>query len=393
MANIVKRGENSWRLTVNCGKDANGKYIRHTKTVKCRTKREAEVEYAKFKIEVETGQYIKPQRMTFAEFVNEWRDKYAADHLEERTIYTYESNLKLRILPTFGHLQMEDVTPMHITNYLKSLGKEGGRQDGKDGGLATGTIEYNHRILRNIFTRAVEWEVVKRNPAAPVRKPKVSYKDVLPYNENEVQVLMQSLEKEPFHWQVMIKLAIHTGLRRGELLALEWKHVDWEKVQINVLQSVSSTTAGVARVKEPKTKKSRRKVGLSEAMLELLREYQRYQSEERKAIEDWQGGEHLFIFAHPDGKAFHHERPYLWFRAFLKKNKLRYIRFHDLRHTAATLLINKGVHAKVISERLGHGNITTTMNIYGHALQEADKDAANKVSDILFIPSARKTKA
>ncbi|MED4599612.1 site-specific integrase [Paenibacillus validus] len=122
-------------------------------------------------------------------------------------------------------------------------------------------------------------------------------------------------------------------------------------------------------------------------------EYQRYQSEERKAIEDWQGGEHLFIFAHPDGKAFHHERPYLWFRAFLKKNKLRYIRFHDLRHTAATLLINKGVHAKVISERLGHGNITTTMNIYGHALQEADKDAANKVSDILFIPNARKTKA
>ncbi|GAA4867957.1 hypothetical protein GCM10023310_54530 [Paenibacillus vulneris] len=93
---------------------------------------------------------------------------------------------------------------------------------------------------------------------------------------------MLALKKEPFHWQVMIKLAIHTGLRRGELLALEWKHVEWEKEQINVLQSVSSTTAGVARVKEPKTKKSKRKVGLSEAMLELLREYQRLKAKSGK---------------------------------------------------------------------------------------------------------------
>jgi integrase len=393
MANIVKRGD-SWRLTVTSGKDTNGKYIRHTKTVKCRTKREAESEYAKFKTEIETDQYIKPQKMTFADFVNnEWREKYATKHLEERTMYTYESNLKLRILPTFGHLQIGDIKTMHIVNYLKSLEKEGGRQDGKEGGLASGTIQYNHRILKNIFSRAVAWDFIKRNPVIGAEKPKVSHKDVLPYGENEVRLLMQALEKEPFHWQVMIKLAIHTGLRRGELLALEWKHVNWDKEQMNVLQSVSSTTAGVARVKEPKTKKSKRKVSLSEAMLELLREYQRYQSEERKAIEDWQGREHLFIFAHPDGKAFHHERPYLWFRAFLKKNKLRYIRFHDLRHTAATLLINQGVHAKVISERLGHGNIATTMNIYGHALQEADKDAANKVSDILFIPNVRKTNA
>lgn len=393
MANIVKRGD-SWRLTVTSGKDSSGKYIRHTKTVKCRTKREAESEYAKFKTEIEAGQYIKPQKMTFSEFVKIWRDKYAIEQLEERTMYTYESNLKLRILTTFGHLQLEDIKPMHIVSYLKALGENGGREDGKDGGLASGTIQYNHRILKNIFSRAVEWEVIKRNPAAGVQKPKVSYKDVLPYDENEVQTLMQALEKEPFHWRVMIKLAIHTGLRRGELLALEWKHVDWEKGILNVLQSVSSTTAGVARVKEPKTRKSRRKVGLSEAMLELLRDYQVQQGRERDKLGDsWEGGEHLFIFAHPDGKAFHHERPYLWFRGFLKKNKLRYIRFHDLRHTAATLLINKGVHAKVISERLGHGNITTTMNIYGHALQEADKDAANKVSDVLFLPSTRKTKA
>jgi integrase len=394
MANVKKRGEDSWRLTVYAGKDAKGNYIRHMQTVHCRTKREAETEWAKFKTEVEAGQYIKPQKMTFANFVKEWRDKYANEQLAERTMYTYESNIKLRLLPTFGHLQMEDITTLHIVNYLQTLGKEGGREDGKAGGLASGTIQYNHRILKNIFSLAVKWEVVKRNPVSSAQKPKVSYKDVLPYDEAEVQVLMLALEKEPIHWRVMIQLALTTGLRRGELLALEWKHVDWDNGLIHVLQSVSSTTAGVARVKEPKTRKSKRKVSLPEQLLKKLREYMVHQGKERDKLgEGWQGGEHLFIFAHPDGKAFHHERPYLWFRSFLKKTKLRYIRFHDLRHTSATLLINQGVHAKLISERLGHGNITTTMNIYGHALQTADKDAANKIGNVIFTPSAVKTKA
>ena len=109
-----------------------------------------------------------------------------------------------------------------------------------------------------------------------------------------------------------------------------------------------------------------------------------YKMEERNKIGDrWQGGKYSFVFCHPDGKAFHQERPYLWFRNFIKKNNLRYIRFHDLRHTSATLLINQGVHAKIISERLGHGNINTTMNIYGHALRSADQSAADKFETIL----------
>ncbi|MEC0243268.1 site-specific integrase [Paenibacillus dokdonensis] len=92
-----------------------------------------------------------------------------------------------------------------------------------------------------------------------------------------------------------------------------------------------------------------------------------------------------FVFCHPDGSPFHHERPYLWFRLFIKKNNLRYIRFHDLRHMSATLLIKQGVHAKIISERLGHGDINTTMNVYGHALRSADQLAADKFDHILKI--------
>ncbi|MEK3731922.1 MULTISPECIES: site-specific integrase [unclassified Paenibacillus] len=148
-------------------------------------------------------------------------------------------------------------------------------------------------------------------------------------------------------------------------------------------------------IKEPKTKNSKRKVALPASVLEELREYYAYRVKERDKLGDaWngrdiEGREWNFVFSHPDGTPFHHERPYLWFRQFIMKNGLRYIRFHDLRHTSATLLINQGVHAKIISERLGHGNITTTMNIHGHALRSADQAAADKL-DSLF--STRKEK-
>jgi integrase len=184
----------------------------------------------------------------------------------------------------------------------------------------------------------------------------------------------------------MVTLALTTGLRRGELLGLEWKHINWATGVIEVLQSVSMSPAGIAHVKEPKTKSSRRKIALPSSMLEYMKEYYEHRITERNNIGDrWDGGEYNFIFSHPDGKAFHQERPYLWFRDFLQKNKLRYISFHTLRHISATHMINQGVHAKIISERLGHGNINTTMNIYGHSMRSADQSAADKFEEILTI--------
>lgn len=384
MANIQKRGEHSWFLTVNIGKGHDGKYIRRTKTIHCRTKREAESEYAKFRQEVEVGEYIAPQKMTFGAFVEEWRKKYAVKHLGHKTLYTYESNLKNRILPAFQNLRLEDIKPLHIIDFLSKLEKEGTRGDKKSGALASGTIQIQHRILKNIFNRAVEWRVIKRNPAADVQKPKVIYKEVIPYDETEVEQMLQALEKEPYHWRVMITLALTTGLRRSELLGLEWKHIDWDNGVIEVSQSMIHALKGDVIVKQPKTKNSIRKVALPNSMLEEMKQYYAYRLNERKEMGDkWRGGEWFFIFSHPGGQPFHHERPYLWFRQFIMKNGFRYIRFHDLRHTSATILINQGVHAKIISERLGHGSITTTMNIYGHALRSADQAAADKFESLL----------
>jgi integrase len=393
MASIEKRGVNSWRLIVEVGYNSSGKRLKRNKTIKIddpallkttkRLKDYLNDELVKFKIEIEADEYIAPEKMTFHAFVKEWESKYAIKHLAEKTLYTYRSNLKNRILPTFGHLRLDQIKTIHILSFLDSLTKDGARQGYRKGNLADGTIEINHRVLKNIFSRAVEWKLLKQNPISGVKKPIVRHKEVIPYDENEVQQLLIALQNEPFHWRVMVTLAITTGLRRGELLGLEWHHIDWNTGVLTVMQSVSMSSAGIAHVKEPKTKSSKRKVAIPSSMLLDLKDYYLYKLDEREKIGDmWQGGQYNFMFCHPNGKAFHQERPYLWFREFIKKKRLRYIRFHDLRHTSATILINQGVHAKIISERLGHGNINTTMNIYGHVLRAADQSAADKFESI-----------
>ncbi|XID90468.1 tyrosine-type recombinase/integrase [Paenibacillaceae bacterium WGS1546] len=409
MANYRQRGSNSWELTVSLGRRLNGKYIRRTKTIIIEDERilraprrletYLEREWSKFKEEVEAGEYIAPAKLTFQQFAELWKEKYAEKHLARKTLYSYTINLNLRILPVFGSYQLDQIHPLHIVDFLESLGKEGSRKDTKSGVLSSGTIEINHRVLKNIFCRAVEWKVIKNNPAADVQKPKVIHRRVIPYDEQEVRSMLQALQREPYHWRMMITLALTTGMRRGELLGLEWKHIDWKSGVIDVQQSVAISLKGEIVVKEPKTRNSKRKISLPSSVLEELRDYYAFRMKERDKIGDaWKGckdseeNEHHFVFCHADGTPFHHERPYLWFRGFVKKSGFRYIRFHDLRHTSATLLINQGVHAKVIAERLGHGSITTTMNIYGHALRSADQAAADKFENLFSLDAKREEK-
>jgi integrase len=207
MANLQKRGAYSWRLTVNAGKDASGKYIRHNKTVRCRTKKEAEIELAKFQVEVEAGAYISPEKLTLNAFIDEWKNKYAERELETKTLSIYLRILKNRILPMLGHLRLDQIKPLHVASFLSDLGKDGSRQDGKDGSLSSGTIHYVYRVLKNIFSRAVEWRVIKSNPVADVKAPKVVHKETEVYDENEVLALFEALQNEPYHWRMIITIA------------------------------------------------------------------------------------------------------------------------------------------------------------------------------------------
>lgn len=349
MANIQKRGEGSYFFTVSLGRGSDGKYKRKTKTFKVEdkltSKKEKELveeEYMKFKREVLSGEHIAPSRnskMTFAKFVDEWREKNAAKTMRPTTLRRHEVSLRTRVLPEFGHLYLDEITYGKIEDFLHKLSKDGSRQDGKDGSLSKGTIEAQLRILKSIFKYAVVRKLIKENPTVGLNVKIDDKKTNEPYNTEEIKLLLSALQNEPTHWRVMIMLALDTGMRRGELLGLEWKHIDWDNGVISVKQTVSMSKSGVPEVTEPKTKSSRRKIAITSSMLEILKSYREEQAREQNTI-PFKGGKYRFIFCHPNGEAFHQERPYLWFRAFLKRHKLRYIRFHDLRHISATMMRN-----------------------------------------------------
>ncbi|MCY9668320.1 site-specific integrase [Paenibacillus alginolyticus] len=199
-------------------------------------------------------------------------------------------------------------------------------------------------------------------------------------------------------FRILITLAITAGLRRGELLGLEWKHIhiekDIEKSFIEVKQSIPMFKDQQPVIKEPKTKNSIRKVSVPIFVLDELEKYNLQMRKDRFQVGDkWQGGERFFLFSNRYGLPYYPKTLSDMWRDFVKKNQhIKFIRFHDLRHTSATILINKGVHAKTISSRLGHSNIKTTMNIYGHAMQSADQAAADTFN-FLFDSKREQQKA
>ncbi len=226
---VTEVGKNSWKLTVNNGFKANGRRNRKFKTVKCKNRTEAKKELAKFMIEIETGEYIAPNKMTFSMFVEEWTQKYAEKHLGPSTNELYQNLLRKRILPAFGHLQMDKITPMQIIDFLYKLQSDDARADGKVGGLSSSTVEKHHRVFRSIFKRAVDWKVIKESPVENVKKPKVDSKKSKVYTEEQVLKLMEHLRGEDIKWKMIVTLAIATGMRRGEIAGLEWDHVDLDK--------------------------------------------------------------------------------------------------------------------------------------------------------------------
>lgn len=384
LTSIERRGKDSFRLIVEIGYDANGKRIKRTKTIKGVGKREAEKEMAKFIMEVESGEYIAPEKMTLATFVDEWKEKYAKRDLAPKTLENYLIQINNRILPEFGHMRLDQIKPLHIITFINKLEGEGIRNDNREGKLSSSMIEYIHKVLKNIFNHAVEWKVIKKNPMESLKKPKVEQEEMSVYEEEEVQLLFIALEKESLMWRIMVTLALTCGLRRGELLALEWDNVNFEESYIYIKQSLSYAKETGYVVKEPKTKNSKRKVSVPLSLIPDLKELKKLAMKDRmKAEELWEGGERFFVFTSWHGKPLYPSSVKTWWSRFTKRHALRYIRFHDLRHTSATLLINQGVHTKIVSQRLGHAKTSTTNDIYAHVLLSADRETAKHFDSIL----------
>ncbi|KKM12917.1 integrase [Clostridiales bacterium PH28_bin88] len=387
---LEQRGKNRWRLVVSCGMDANGKQVKKTKTVTATSRREAEKELAKLVAEIEKGLFVEPSRLTFADFVERWLRDYAETSLAPKTLFRYKQLLSSRILPAMGHLKLEQIKPLHLMEFYSNLQEDGIRADGKTGGLSEKTILYHHRVISSILQDAVEWQVLPANPASRVKPPKAPRKQAASYDEEQTAALLEAAAREPLKYRVMIVLEVATGLRRGELMGLEWKDVNFERGTIEVRQTSQYLPDQGVFTKEPKTETSKRMIAVPSSVMALLKEYRTHQLEERlKAGDLWKGSDRLFTTW--DGQPMHPDTISKWFPKFLKRHWLPPLPFHGLRHTSTTLLIAQGVNVKNISTRLGHASISTTMDIYGHALKSADREAADKL-DHLFSGNVKQKK-
>lgn len=374
---VEERGTGRWRLNVNCGSSEDGSRKVIRETVKAKNRDAAIKLLGKLIDRIEKGEYIEKSKQTFKAFVEKWLKSYAEKNLAPKTLYRYKQLLDSRILPALGHLKVDQIKPMHLMEFYSNLTEDGIREDKRKGGLSERTILHHHRLISAILQDAVEWQVIPANPASRVSPPKVHKKHGGFYDEEQTKALMAAVETEKIKHKVLIYLAVFCGLRCGEIMGLEWQDIDLEKSTLTVRQTGQYIPGQGAFVKDPKNESSQRIISIPLRVVNVLSLHKDKQEEAAAKLDNlWQGSERVFTTR--DGKPAHPEWPSQWFPKFLRRKNLPPLPFHGLRHTAATIMIAQGADIKNLSSRLGHSNISTTGNIYAHALKSVDRDIADR---------------
>lgn len=389
MATFRQKGKNTYQLRASLGIGSNDKYIYKYKTYRVTEKltpKQLEThlqnEAYKFEQDALSQNHFMDSKYTFIEFIEHWKVNWLEKEVGESTIILKLSYLNNHILPVLGHFKLHEITSMMLLDLSNNLT----RKDNQKGELSASAKHEVHKVLMNVFQSAVNWNVIQTNPMIGIKAPRQRSKsenNLNVFDENEVESLLSALQSELEHWKIFITLSLATGMRRSELTGLQWKYVDLDNHIIDIQQIVSKTRNGI-EIKEPKYN-SKRVISLPTNVVETLKQYKEVSSYEQKKLQHtWTEEENDWVFYNEHGSHLHPDTPTKWWKRFLERKKIRHVRLHDLRHTAATLLIAKNVHVKIISERLGHRNITTTMNTYGHTLPSIDRKASEKINDVFI---------
>lgn len=374
---ILKRGK-KWSIVVDIGKDIKGK--RKQKWFSgFRTKKEAESELTKILHQLENNIFINPDKMTLAEYLRQWSADYVAINLAPTTRQGYKVNIEGHIIPHLGHIPLQKLQPMHIQGFYKEK-IENGRLDGK-GGLSAKTVMYIHRVLREALSHAVKQQIIPRNVADFVEVPKLKKYRATVLNEDGVQLLLETFKNTNYY--IAVLLGVGVGLRRGEALGLQWKDIDFENKTIQINRSLLPTEKGLI-FHDPKTEGSNRIIVVSNTIINMLLVAKEQQEKSKKILGEAYNDIDL-VTCWDDGSPINPTTFSQSFGRTLKRNQLPHIRFHDLRHTNATMMLKQKVSAKVASERLGHSTIGITLDLYSHVLKEMQEEAANKLEELIFM--------
>ena len=390
MASIEKRN-NGYRIVVSCGYDINGKQVRRSITYKPESgmtlkqiEKEVQRQAVLFEEQCLNGQAAADGRIKLDEYVPIYLEN-AKNTLSPTNYAHYQSVINKYISPALGHLKLKDIKPVHVQHFVNQL--QNLEANTKTKRFAPSTVKRYYTVLQSIMHSAYKLGIIGVNPADSDRitLPKLQEQTTEIFTPDEVQELLCCLEAEPLQFKVLIHLALNTGCRRGELVGLKWSDINFTTGVLNVQRSNYKVAGQSIQSKETKTGKSRT-ITLPPYCIALLKHYRSEQTQYRFLLGDkWVGDN--WIFTQADGQPMYPSTPTLQFDRFLKRNNLKHRKFHALRHTSATLLLSSGTNIKNVASRLGHSQLKTT-DRYVHALEEADKQAANTF-ETMFNPALK----
>lgn len=373
--NLTRRGKHSWRLKFDVGTDATGK--RKTRYVTVRGKRQdAERELTRLLSAADSGTLVDPSKVTVSEYIRRWLE--GAHGLANKTSERYLELAENQIFPTLGEVLLQKLRPNDVKNWHDQLLKAGSK---KGRPLAPITVGHAHRVLHRALQIGVETEVLARNVASAIAPPKVEAEEVEIFDADQVAEVLEKLRGHWLHNMTAVNLA--TGVRRGELLAIQWGDLDLEGAALRVERALEETKAGGLRFKPPKTKHGRRTLSLPPSAVAVLREHRVKQLEKRLALGLGKPSGDTLVFGRFDGSPMSPRQLSKAWRQVGKSLGLPLVDFHALRHTHASALIAAGLDVVMISRRLGHANPTVTLNIYGHLFRRTDSEAAKAIESVL----------
>jgi integrase len=382
---IRQRSKNSFEIRYSLGKDAlTGKWKIKTTTF-IGTRKEAEVELRRILRSIDTNQHIDPTKKTTGEFLEEWI-KAMRSQISPKTHERYSEIVNNFLIPAFGKAQLAKLDAPTIQKTYSGW-ETSGRRDSREGGLAPRTRLHIHRILRSALKHAVRMRMIGFNPSDFVLPPRAKKAAIATLTIEQSAVLLRTLRDSNscLYWPVLLGLT--TGMRRGEIVALRWRNVDFDRKTVRVVESVEQVGQNL-RFKAPKTEK-KRAIVLPEHAVEELKAWKDKQALDLAEL-GVEANEDTFVCGRSwDGGVLKPDSLTGEFRTVIREiPSFPIVRFHDLRHSHATQLLERGIHPKIAQERLGHSSITTTLDLYSHVTDTMQSDAAEKL-DSAFKAASR----
>lgn len=359
----------SWQLVIENDRDPmTGKRERTYKTFKG-TKKQAEAELRRLVSEVENGGIVTVSTMR----LDDWLKTYLADYLPniaDSTRESYEERIRNRISPYLGKLSLNTITTDHIQRWITEMNEK----------LSAKSVRNLFNILRPALEQAVLNQKIPRNPCTGVKLKSVVRQHGDVFDKTEINAALNAAKGTTMYLPLLLELS--TGMRRGEVLALTWDDVNFKTREITISKS-AYVYKGERKVKSPKTASGIRTLTVSKNLIdELLIAHNDYLTNQK--LYGARFVDSNLVVCQENGKPYHPDSMTTKWCRFIRKNNLKHIRFHDLRHTNATTMIESGVDIKTVQTRLGHSDVSTTLNVYTHRTKNMDENAAQKIDDIIY---------